>query len=300
MPTKRVAHKEKMMKKKSGSMATKWVPSEFEESDLNKAKREGFLAGEAPIVFPGTERIPKPPRGYRVMFLVFLLRGLSLPAHEFLRGLVFVYGVQLHQLTPNSILHIACFITLRESFLGIDPHWILWKFLFRLRPSVSLAKNPMLGGAIVFVRAESHYLEFNMAVSVQGWRKKWFYIKDQKAASSDYFGIAPFDAKKILTKLTSWDSPPTKAKVENIKPLPTRIQSLKSAAGGGLTGTQLMAFFLQRHIQPLQACVSNYGLTLVWMILLECPTRTQRKRISTTSKIFDYSHEGERDSSFDS
>jgi hypothetical protein len=96
-----------------------------------------------------------------------------------------------------------------------------------------------------------------MVVSVQGWRKKWFYIKDQKAASSDYFGIAPFDAKKILMKLTSWDSPPTEAKVENIKPLPTRIQSLKSAAGGGLTGTQLMAFFLQRHIQPLQACVSK-------------------------------------------
>jgi hypothetical protein len=96
-----------------------------------------------------------------------------------------------------------------------------------------------------------------MAVSVQGWRKKWFYIKDQKAASSDDFGIAPFDAKKSLTKLTSLDSPPTEAEVENIKPLPTRIQSLKSAAGGGLTGTQLMAFFLQRCIQPLQAHVSK-------------------------------------------
>jgi hypothetical protein len=106
------------------------------------------------------------------MFLAFLLRGLSLPAHEFLRGLLFVYGVQLHQLTPNSILHIAYFITLCESFLGIDPHWVLLKFLFRLRPSVSLAKNPELGGAVVSVRSESHYLEFNMVVSVQGWRKK--------------------------------------------------------------------------------------------------------------------------------
>jgi hypothetical protein len=38
--------------------------------------------------------------------------------------------VQLHQLTPNLILYIACFITLCESFLGIDPHWVLWKFLF--------------------------------------------------------------------------------------------------------------------------------------------------------------------------
>jgi hypothetical protein len=74
-----------------------------------------------------------------------------------------VYGVQLHQLTHNLILQIACFITLCESFLGIDPHWILWKFLFRLRPNVSLGKNPELGGAVVSVRAESHYLEFNMA-----------------------------------------------------------------------------------------------------------------------------------------
>jgi hypothetical protein len=30
-----------------------------------------------------------------------------------------------------------------------------------------------------------------MAVSVQGWKKKWFYIKDKKSSSSDLFGIAP-------------------------------------------------------------------------------------------------------------
>jgi hypothetical protein len=41
-----------------------------------------------------------------------------------------------------------------------------------------LSKKPELGGAVVSVRAEVHYLEFNMAASVQGWRKKWFYIKD--------------------------------------------------------------------------------------------------------------------------
>jgi hypothetical protein len=60
MPMKKVAHKQKMSKKKSGSATTKWVPSEFEESDLTKAQREGFLVGAASIIFPGTERIPKP------------------------------------------------------------------------------------------------------------------------------------------------------------------------------------------------------------------------------------------------
>jgi hypothetical protein len=116
-----------------------------------------------------------------------------------------------------------------------------------------LDKNPELGGAVVFVRSESHYLEFNMAASVQGWRQNWFYIKDQKAADSDQYGLAPFDANKSLTKLATWDSPPSEAEVDDIKPLLARIQILKSAAGGGLIGTQLMVFFLQRRIKPLQS-----------------------------------------------
>jgi hypothetical protein len=62
---------------------------------------------------------------------------------------------------------------------------------------VSLSKNPELGGAVVFVRAEAHYLEFIMSASVQGWRKKWFYIKDQKTASSDKFGMPPLMQTKI-------------------------------------------------------------------------------------------------------
>jgi hypothetical protein len=96
-----------------------------------------------------------------------------------------------------------------------------------------------------------------MAASVQGWRKKWFYIKDKKTASSDQFGIAPFDADKNKQKLASWDSPPTETEIEDLKPLLSRIQSLKSATGGALTGTQLMAFFLQRRIQLLQAHTSR-------------------------------------------
>jgi hypothetical protein len=117
------------------------VPSEVEQFDLTKAQDNGFLVGGDQVIFPSIERIPKPPSGYRVMFLAFLLRGLSFPAHEFHRGLLFVYGMQLHQLMPNSILHIACFVTLCKSFLGIEPHWIIWKYLFRLRPSVSLSKK---------------------------------------------------------------------------------------------------------------------------------------------------------------
>jgi hypothetical protein len=89
-----------------------------------------------------------------------------------------------------------------------------------------------------------------MATSVQGWRTKWFYIKDRKVSSSDQYGIAPFDASKELKQLASWDSPPIDAEMEEIKPLLTRIQALKSGRGGMLSGTQLMAFFLQHRVQP--------------------------------------------------
>jgi hypothetical protein len=185
MRVKHLAQKNKMGKSNTANFVTSWVPFDFKQKDLDKAQADGLIFDDDQVTFPSTEQISKPPSSFRVMFFAFLLRGLSLPTHEFLCGLLFMYSVQLHQLTPNSILHIACFITLCESFLGIKPHFLLWKFLFRLRPSVALSKKPELGGAVISIRAESQYLEFSMAASVQGWRKKWFYIKDRKVSSSD-------------------------------------------------------------------------------------------------------------------
>jgi hypothetical protein len=93
MPIKKVVHKVKMVKKGTKKMALNWVPLSFDVTDLKKAKKAGFLPEAAPVIFLGDERVSKPPKGYRVMFLAFLLRGLSFPTHEFLRGLLFVYGV---------------------------------------------------------------------------------------------------------------------------------------------------------------------------------------------------------------
>jgi hypothetical protein len=53
-----------------------------------------------------------------------------------------------------------------------------------------------------------------MAQSVQGWRQKWFYIKDQKSSDSDQYGLAPFDASKGLSKLNTWDASPSEAEVQ--------------------------------------------------------------------------------------
>ena len=65
-----------------------------------------------------------------VLFKAFVERGLAIPACEFLRGLLFFWGIQVHHLTPDSILHIAIFVQLCEAFLGIHPHFNLFKSLF--------------------------------------------------------------------------------------------------------------------------------------------------------------------------
>jgi hypothetical protein len=57
--------------------------------------------------------------------------------------------------------------------------------------------------------------------------------------------------------------------MEEIKPLLARIQELKGGRGGALLGTHLMAFFLQRRVQPLQ-----HRLSKLWTFSgLEDPSR---------------------------
>ena len=40
--------------------------------------------------------------------------------------------MELQHLTPNKIQHMAAFVALCEGFLGIDPHFDLWRHLFTI------------------------------------------------------------------------------------------------------------------------------------------------------------------------
>jgi hypothetical protein len=131
---------------------------------------------------PGNEAFPRPASNERVVFVDHMVRGLSFPVHPFLRGLLYIYGVQLHDLALNSLLHITCFIVMCECFLGIHPHWGLWKKLFLLKRHRSGGEVLHLGGVGIQVRGNVEYFTLKQSDSVQGWRKKWFYLCDEPAA----------------------------------------------------------------------------------------------------------------------
>ncbi|KAK1664562.1 hypothetical protein QYE76_052721 [Lolium multiflorum] len=157
--------------------AAEWERSKITNQDLNLLKKLGISKKPKAVCFPSEESYPTPPMGYRVSFVDHLIRGLSAPIHPFLRGLLYVYGLQLHHLTPNSILHISIFITLCEAFLGVQPNWALWKRIFfcRRNGSANVAYN--IGGVVISVRSSVNYFDVKLPDSVQGWRKKWLYIR---------------------------------------------------------------------------------------------------------------------------
>ncbi|KAK1618051.1 hypothetical protein QYE76_023568 [Lolium multiflorum] len=122
-----------------------WSASTISKREENKLRLLGLISSaESVFHHPGSSSRPKPSKGFTVMFAAFLFRGLSLPAHEFLRSLLFFYGIQLWQLSPNSILHLSIFINLCEAFLSIDPHWGLWRKIFDVKRHNSNDAPPLL------------------------------------------------------------------------------------------------------------------------------------------------------------
>ena len=113
-----------------------WKPSSVKHEDLEKLVDAGLLQPQA-IAFwradPGAIW-PFNEHYEIVVFTSFYERGFATPAHDFLRGLLFFYGLELIHLNPNSILLVSIYIHLCEAFLGIDPHFDLWHHLFHVKP----------------------------------------------------------------------------------------------------------------------------------------------------------------------
>ena len=114
------------------SVDSKW----FDELQLNTVIPE--VADAIGLrVLPRTEVEPRPEENEVVSFAHFHSFGFRVPVHPLLRWLLYYYGLRLHDLTPEGILHLFIFIMLCEGFMGVPAHYELWRSLFRVVHSVS-------------------------------------------------------------------------------------------------------------------------------------------------------------------
>ena len=97
----------------SGSnLQGRWMPSSVTEEDIKKLREAKYMTAEILHRLPTQGRVvPTPEPNESVVFVSHFLQGLGLALHPFVRGLMFYYGLDFHDLAPDSLLHISTFIS---------------------------------------------------------------------------------------------------------------------------------------------------------------------------------------------
>jgi hypothetical protein len=132
-----------------------WPASEIMQEHLQNLVSLGYMtaAERATCRVPVDHASPAPVGGYVVACSTFYERGFGAPPHRFLYLLLQFYGLELHHLTPSGNMHIATFITLCETYMGIEPHFNVWNYFFHVRlRSDSDAEAMVWGYADIYVR----------------------------------------------------------------------------------------------------------------------------------------------------
>ena len=126
-----------------------WNTSKCSQSDLETLVSNGLLVPRSVIQWRPAlgEDHPYENMGEIVAFTPYLEWGLGFPCLFFFSRLLRYYRIQLHDLTPNSFVHISIFVHLCEAFLGIELHFELFQFLFRLKPQLDSFILDVVGGA---------------------------------------------------------------------------------------------------------------------------------------------------------
>jgi hypothetical protein len=132
------------------------------------------------------------------------------------------------------------------------PHWGLWKRIFFLRRNSSRNVAYNVGGVVICVRPEADYFDVQVPDSVQGWHRRWLYIREESVGSQEY-NIAPFDGAAEIFRRRSWDAEATDEEKAVTDALILRIHELQNTRGKELSGVQITAYFLRIRVQPLQA-----------------------------------------------
>ncbi|KAK1632464.1 hypothetical protein QYE76_006779 [Lolium multiflorum] len=111
---------------------------------------------------------------------------------------------------------------------------------------------PVVGGVGFVVRKEVNYFDYPMKESVQGWRNKWFYLRDP-LVHGRRSNLPPFKDVLIAQPKKSWQnalSPEERAIADKLF---DQVVVLKNTGGLTMCGTEVVSVFLQRRVQPLMS-----------------------------------------------
>nr|AAR87150.1 putative gypsy-type retrotransposon protein [Oryza sativa Japonica Group] len=190
------------------------------------------------------ETFPTPDTHEVVVFSHFFYGGFSLPTSSFFRGILDFYGISLHHLNPNSIVHITNFIHACEAFLGVRPHFALFCRIFFLKPQPNKSKPCVVGGAGFQLRGtlSQKYFSMPFKTSNKGWHANWFYVQNPESALPEYSCLPP-------VYQDTWNSLPMGDEAAQALALVDRMLKLKEQ---GLQGEQITRHFIKSRLAPIK------------------------------------------------
>jgi hypothetical protein len=232
-----------------------WPFSTVTAGDLEDLVAEGLLhplsdERRPEWIPPASGAAPSPPPGYVVSFVSFHERGFGVPASRFMRAILHHYGVELHNLSPNSISQPTIFVAVCEGYLGIAPHWDLWTHLF----SAELFASPTgerkvravvwAGGCILQLRQSRAllYIPAILASSNKGWQRRWFYLRNDGEL------LPSFSQRVVTVAADAWRHGTPHERQKNLEPL---LKALEALRKGGLTAAGVIAAIHRRRVPPL-------------------------------------------------
>ena len=114
---------------------------------------------------------------------------------------MFYYGLEFHDLAPESILHISSFIVVCEAFLRTTPHFGLWLKTFNMEPKMIEGRQAECGGAVISKTADAPWPEGSFQEELGLWQQEWFYITAPSGSRQRLPPVFPLGPPQ---RLTSW------------------------------------------------------------------------------------------------
>ena len=245
--TEEAAKKSKARKRDSEAKG-KWWPCATTEMELKNLESEGFLQPGSWRSVPD-ELAPAPKDNEMVLTKALVERGFSFPPSDFFLEILKTYGLQPHNISPNSVLAISNHVALCEGHLRVTPEISLFQYFFsvkkeRIRQSAELATC----GSITFIlRPGRVYPPTDRHESARYWSGGFFYLKDVSDPASEK--KLPVFKNCPPTELPSWTHCPHFSDSPQLTRAVRRICKLTEE---GLTGKDLTLSWFTKRIQPLQ------------------------------------------------
>jgi len=144
------------------------------------------------------------------------------------------YGITLVHLNPNNILHLSIFINLCVAYLGIEPHFNLFRYFFHLK-SFAGSKVVRVTYLVLQDGKASKYKSVPLNTSMKGWKSKWFYTKNVEDELST-------DIDSLATPNPNWSVRPSSDEMHHVEEL------LDLLARVNIDGVECTQNFIDRRI----------------------------------------------------